>query len=692
VLEDADPAAKMQAGAGKDLRYREDELLGTLTYESVRSYENNRWVWEKFRYEMKDGTVLSAGRVEASGSSMGGGKPDDMKLSQGVHLITQDGTELRGRSGTYSEVSGLANVPGKVSFARGTMSGTGNGGTYDRQAGVFRLLDDARVEIASGDEGGEPIHASARTMTYTRAAQSMYFEDRATLERSTDTMRGDQATLYLSPDEERIRLIELRGHASVAPVKGKTSALPEMRATDIDLTFHEGSQALQQAHLAGGATMHQPTPEGRRSIEGDRIDFTTAADGETLTQLSAQPADAKGRVTVRLPSAPGTPARTITGASLNSSGDEARGLTSAVFQGGVEFVETSAGRGGGAGARRVGKSRTLRLAIKGALDQIEEARFEQAVEITDGDVKGFGDVGVYRAASGEMDLTPNRQTPGKKATVINGDAGMTVEAVEIITAYLNTSGIYARGEVTTATRASSKGKTASNSIFNESDPIYGSAAEFRYDDAANVATYDGKGSATARVTQKSNLVIGDHIEYYSERQDLIAKGHVDSTFDIAPSAGDAEAKTSKPAPGSYRAEAEMLHYTEKTRVARYTGSVRLRNADGETTADVMELFLAKDARTLDRLEATGRVHATLQKDREARGDRLVYEAREDLYQLWGKPLTLTNRENDGTCYAQEGTMARFKGELGAPDFPADQNAAGGAPRRSIPCPMPASPK
>ncbi len=76
--------------------------------------------------------------------------------------------------------------------------------------------------------------------------------------------------------------------------------------------------------------------------------------------------------------------------------------------------------------------------------------------------------------------------------------------------------------------------------------------------------------------------------------------------------------------------------------------------------------------------------------REARGDRLVYEAREDLYQLWGKPLTLINRENDGTCYAQEGTMARFKGELGAPDFPADQNAAGGAPRRSIPCPTPAA--
>jgi hypothetical protein len=64
----------------------------------------------------------------------------------------------------------------------------------------------------------------------------------------------------------------------------------------------------------------------------------------------------------------------------------------------------------------------------------------------------------------------------------------------------------------------------------------------------------------------------------------------------------------------------------------------------------------------------------------------VYEAREDLYQLWGKPLTLTNKESDGTCYAQDGSMVRFRGELGAPDFPADQNAAGGAPRRSIPCP------
>jgi hypothetical protein len=83
-------------------------------------------------------------------------------------------------------------------------------------------------------------------------------------------------------------------------------------------------------------------------------------------------------------------------------------------------------------------------------------------------------------------------------------------------------------------------------------------------------------------------------------------------------------------------------------------------AGSDTTADVMDLLLAKDARTLDRLEATGGVHAIMKDAREARGDRLVYEAREDLYQLWGKPLTLTNRESDGTCYAQEGTMARFK--------------------------------
>jgi lipopolysaccharide export system protein LptA len=505
-------------------------------------------------------------------------------------------------------------------------------------------------------------------------------------------MTANRATLYLSADEERIRIIELRGRSVVAPVKGQTSDLPEMRANDIDLTFHEGTQALQQARLVGGSSMHQPSGEGRRSIEADSIDFSTAPDGRTLTRLDASPNDRNGRVVVRLPAGPGAPARTITGATLRSTGDDQRGLTAAVFDGGAEFVETASGRGGPA-SKRVGKSQILRLVIKGQLDEIEEARFEQVVEITDDDIRGFGDVGVYRASSGEMDLQPNRQSAGKKARVENRDAGMTVEAVDLITAYLDTGSLFARGDVTTASTASkTSSQSAANSIFNGKDPIYGSAAEFRYDHAAKSATYLGKGTSLARVQQLNTSVYGDHLEYFRERQDLVAKGHVDSRFDMVPTA--AEGKKPKPASGKYQAWADTLVYTEKTRTARYTGSARLKSGEGDssstTTADAMDLVLATAERTLDRLEAIGSVHAKLMREREARGDRLVYEAREDQYQLWGKPLTLINRENDGTCYAQEGTMARFKGELGAPDFPADQNAAGGAPRRSIPCPTPAA--
>src|SRR5262245_38821659 len=95
LVSEADPAAKMQSGAGKDVRYRGDELLGTVTYTSIRSYENNRVVWEAFEYQLPDGTRLSADRVETRGNSMGGGKPDEMSLKGRVRLETKDGTELR---------------------------------------------------------------------------------------------------------------------------------------------------------------------------------------------------------------------------------------------------------------------------------------------------------------------------------------------------------------------------------------------------------------------------------------------------------------------------------------------------------------------------------------------------------------------------------------------------------------------
>jgi lipopolysaccharide export system protein LptA len=527
-------------------------------------------------------------------------------------------------------------------------------------------------------------------MTFTPDVKAMLFDGSARLTRASETLTGDRATLYLTEDESTVRLIELRGRSAVAPVAGRTSDLPAMDARDIDLAFYDGQSALEHAHLAGNASMRRSSGE---AIEAGDIRFRTAPDGKTLTRLDAAP-EGRGRVTVRMPTSDTAPARTITGGTLAASGDERKGLTAALFDGGVEFVETTAGRGGRAGVRREGTSRRLTLVLKGQLDAIEQARFEDAVEFTAGGVHGFGDIGLYRASAGEIDLQPSAGATGKRATVRNTDAGVTVEARELITVFLDTQNLHARGDVDTLSAGSrTKKPAASTSIFNATDSIYGSAAEFRYDDSAARAEYRGTAQAPARLVQGSSNVRAEYIEFFRESQDLRAKGQVNSTFDIVPTGG--RTGDGPAASGKYNVTADLLVYTEKQRTARYTGSVRLENTEGAatkavTTAGAMDLVLAREARTLDRLEATVNVHAVLSGGREARGDRLVYDANDDLYQLWGKPLSLLNRETDGTCYTQEGNVARFRGELGAPDFPAAENADGGAPRRAVPCPAPAA--
>jgi lipopolysaccharide export system protein LptA len=682
--EAADPAAKMQSGPGRQVRYDGNRPIGELTFADFRTYEDNRVVWLKFEYKLHDGTVLSADRVEATGTESGSGKPDDLALKGRVNLRTADGTTLTGDSGTYNEATGVAKVPGPTSFSRGRMSGTGTGGEYSREAGVFRLFEDVEVTMAPGEAGGTPLEATAESMTFTTGVKSVLFEGGARLARSAETMEAERATLFFSEDEQRFRLIELRGKAEVTPEGGQSTGLPEMHADDIDLTFYENSDALEGARLSGRATMVQATAEGRRSIEAAEIDFGTARDGTTLTRLRAAPRGRGERIVVRMPGTKEAPSRTITSATLVANGDEKVGLTAALFDGGAEFVEVANRSDAASGSRRVGKAQRLTLVLRGQLDAIDEARFDRDVTFTSGTVEGFGDIGVYRAKAGELDLQPGGQAPRRRARVSDGDTGVTVEAAGMITVHLDTGNLHARDNVDTVTAGRAKGSASSTSIFNDADPIYGSGAEFLYDDASMRATYRGAAGAPAQLRQIDNIIRGLEIVYLREQQDLGATGAVDSTFDltVSPRAGRAATGAVR-----YRMTADALAYTEKARTATYTGAARLRGPDGDMTAATIALILSRETRSLDRLEATGRVHAVLEGGREARGDRLVYEARDDRYLLWGKPLTWISKENDGTCYAQDGNFVRFDGDLGAPDFPADQNADGGAPRRSIPCPV-----
>lgn len=663
----ADPEASVQSGRGTDVRFRNGDVQFTIEHDGMRLYPD-RTEYDKARFRVDDGTFLGADRVAVSGEGADG-QPGEMTLTGNVMMDTSEGASIRTADATYISSTGVAIMPGAVTFSRGRMSGSGTGGEYHRSTGVFHVLADARIETRADAAGGR-VEASARSMTFNRAGLALLFDQDARIVHEQQHMTADRATLYLAEDQDQFRVIELRGRAAVVPVAGQSTAAPEMRARDIDLSFHEGTQTLERALLAGGSSLVMVEGEGRRSIEAAEIGLNTAADGRTVTHL-----EARDRVTVRTPPQPKQTARTITASTMVADGDEKNGLTSATFRGGVRFVETPAAAAGRQAVERVGTSGSLTMKLAGQLDNVEAAHFEQDVRFVDGDVEGDADIGDYAASAGTLTLRPAR-TPSKYPRVTS--ARVTVDARELIDVDLGTEDLHARGDVKTVNAADPKG-SARGGLFNGRDAMYGFGTEFWYEGGARRARYRGTDQAPARVSQGETVVIGVSIDLAEETQDLTAQGRVDVTFLAA------SGQASSAAPQKYRVLSDTLDYREKARAATYTGApVVLTSPDGVTRARTMVMTLAAEGRTLDRLDAKGEVHLVLTQGREALADSLLYEAAVGRYTLRGQPLVLrAEGDSPGTCSQSRGRVAHFTAGSGSPVFPPAEN--GLVERRDVSC-------
>ncbi|ODS59433.1 MAG: hypothetical protein ABS36_00400 [Acidobacteria bacterium SCN 69-37] len=677
VATPADPEAAMQSSGGTTMRLRNGAVEIEIVHEGETVYPDGRTLWKKARFRVGDGTTLGADEVEASGE-MVDGQPADLKLRGAVEMHTPEGASIQATEATYNHGTGIAILPGPVTFTRGRISGSGTGGEYHRDTGVFNVLADAAVETAADEQGGR-VTATARSMTFNRATLALLFDTDARIVHETQTMTGERATLYLAEDQDQFRVIELRGRAAVVPVPGQEASVPEMHARDIDLAFYEGTQQLERAVLVGGSSMILVENGGRRSIEAADIALGTATDGRTVTSLEAHE-----HVIVRTPAQSGQRARTITAANLTTTGNE-KGLTTATFTGGARFTEIVPGSGNAGPSERTGRSQTLAMKLDGQLDNIQSAQFQQNVEFHDGDVSGDGDIGDYDAESGRLVLRPGR-VPTRWPHVESGR--VTVDARELIDIELDSEKVHARGDVRTVSvgeggtsRGRGAGASSSSGLIDPGETMLGFATEFWYDGTEERARYRGSETALARVTQGDTRIAAVEIELVESTEDLTASGRVDSTFTAA------AAGQSGP-PRTYRVTAETLAYRQQPRTATYTGSpVVLMAPDGVTRARTMVMTLAAESRTLERLDAQTDVHAVMPQGREALAESLLYEAPIDRYTLRGvpgRPLVLrAEGDTPGTCSQSVGLMVYFtSGE--PPVFPARENP-GQVVRTTVSC-------
>jgi len=684
--------ATAQSSEGVANRYRLNLLIASIEHHGEEVFEDGRVVWKGATMTFKeDGTIISADSIESKGKSGGQGLPAELILTGTVKLTGKDGETAEADAATYNENTGILVIPDDVKFTRGKMAGSGKKATYTRATGVFLIQEEGHVILLPTDTSG-PVDATSTSVTFNRANRSMLFAGKAVIARADETMSSDNATLYLADTDDTFRVIELRANARVTPVAGKPSSVPDMRADNIDLAFYPGTQMLQQGHLAGNARMVQTDERGARSIIAPTIDFGTAPDGKTLTRL-----DARKPVEVQLPASKDAPARRVNAQTLVAQGDDQHGLTRALFEGGARFEETIPATAGQPARTRVGEARSLSLALKGQLDTIDDATFQDNVKFVDGDTTGVGDIGIYYSAREELWLQPLPKNTKRPPNVVSKD--MTIDAAEIIKVDLKNDNVSAKRDVKTVMANSDKNaKKSASTLFDPTKKVLGFGDEFTYDSAKKIAKFTGSKAKPAHLRQGDDddvtEVFGLELILFKDTSDLNATGAVRSIFSVTDEGGAASAtKAATPAvKRRYDITSETLVYKDGAHLATYTGvpgtpAVLKAGTEGNIEASRIDLRLAEASRSLERLDAsrskdprgdfTGEtIFATLEGGREARGDVLVYDALTGRYTLKGKPLFIKSKESDGTCSLSSGSEAMFSKEGGDPQFPREKNPGG----------------
>ena len=657
-----DPKAVMETIGGEVQRLRGAQRDFDLTVGSTITYDDGSSkhvdvtiTVPRKQPDGRDFTITSR-EAQAIGSN-----EQQFRLSGGVKLIASDGFELTSADALYNGVTGLAEAPGAVAFKKGRMSGAGVGMTYDQNNDVLVITDEATVTVT--DEAGRTtLDFAAGKATLDRTQNFLLLEGSAHVVRAEQAFDADTAKAVLTPNEEIVTFIELRGNARV---EGGSGAFDSMTARDIDLDYTDDGAALERVLLGGNGAVAMAGENGApgRQIFGQAITISMAADG-AVRQTAAQ-----GEVRLVLPGGQGAPARTIRASTLEANSPAAEGPTDARFTGDVEFRE-EAGRGT---AARVTRSRELQVLLNG--DAVANAVFTGGVV--------FEEQGL-RAGAAEARYDPAKGTLALKGADSAGvpcvaDDQITIQASSIDVG-LTSRRMDAKGSVNTtmrgpgarcrgggvAARKTGPGKAQTPGLLKDDQPVNVTAETLAYQGEAGRAVYSGR---VALVQGKDTSLRADTITLDQESGDLIASGSASSILLMDDTRADGNG--------------HEIRYDNAKRVVTYAGAVPARGAppvppaarearligpQGNLRAQRIEVFLAAAGGGVERLEAYTDVFVRLQPPsaRTARGARLTYLAEDGRYEMRGAagvPVTIVDPPPPGadpkTCSEASGNTLIF---------------------------------
>lgn len=654
VPKKVDPKAVVQGGAGNYTHTTAGKTSFSIKFGNQLTYADDR---SKFGGGVtvvlpdKNGRTVTIESQDAELTRPPGKEVGTAVFSGGIKLTTSDGIVVTSATATYDDDEKITRIPGPLTFKKGRMTGSSVGGTYDQERAVLWLLDQAKVDVVPDKQGNGAIHVTSKTAGMARNEHYMKFVGEARLEGDGQITVADDATAFLTEDDERVTRMELRGNARITGKPGQ-SGPQDMRARDIDLMYAEDGRTLQAAKLIENASVQLPGAKGKtgRRIAGKAIDIALAADGSTVTNLVANE-----QVQVDLPPDGETPARTIKSASLLATGPD--GIQAATFSGEVEYREGRAARGKLAAIDRTARSMRLDIKTKPGFGDIEQATFHNNVRFTDGpQTTALSPYAVYSIANDRLDLSPGDGHSGRGPHVSDGRLSIDARNIQMM---LGTQAMKADTRVRTLMLAQAKqakpGDAAVKvpSMMKQNEPVNVQSNRLEYDAAKSVATYDGN----ARLWQEDTEIRADKIVIEDKTGNLRAISKVVTSMKLSQAVDKTSKGQKKPDAEPTNTTADELLYEDGKHRATYVGNAHMSGPSGDVTADKIELFLAEQGGELERAEADGNV-VSRQEARRAYGKHLTYLAKDDTYTMTGSPVKIFD-QTPTNCRITEGATLTF---------------------------------
>ena len=507
------------------------------------------------------------------------------------------------------------------------MTGSSQGFTYDKRLDQVTLLDRVSLHMAPDGRGDGVMDIAASNAVFNRADKTIRFTGGLKAIRGKQVIQSDAALAHLSADEERLEAIELRGNSRITGTEGGAGGLRSVAGRDVDLTYGPDGQAIQHAVVVGGGVIQLAGEKGHqgRQIGAGVLELSLAPDGSTPTGLTAHDA-----VQLMFPAETGIPARTINAQQLDSKGDAGHGLTSAHFEGAVQYREQ------GSSVDRRAASQALDVTLGPGLSTIDEAQFSRAVRFEDQTMEARSAAARYVLDKGTLDLSgigPTGAVPRVDTKQIGIDALQISMVLDGPMVKASGSGRDVKSVMKQQSDSSKPSDTKLPAMLKKDQDVVITAGDLDYDGKRSRATYTG----TVRLNQGDTSINASTMTIDDRTGDLEASGsgaEVVATSMVREETG-ADHTTERV---HSNAKSKEMKYEEALRRLTYTGDAHVVGPAGDMAAAKIELYLKQSGDELERVEAYEKVVLTETGRRKTTGNRLTYTSADEQYVIVGTPV------------------------------------------------------